>query len=130
MSRLYYPKPTMGKLASGGGGAIDIGDTTKKIGKLIPTELITAYAGLVSASAAIYWQSFRIPAIWACFAICLILTPFYLDHVADPGKPKRNQIIVGTVAFPVWAYLVRRPSHTCLLRCQPWHNFGHDFQFG
>jgi hypothetical protein len=90
----------------GGGGSVDLGDATKKIGQLIPTELITAYAGLVSASAAIHWQSVRLPAVWICFAICLILTPFYLNHVADPGKPKRNQIIVGTLAFPVWAYLV------------------------
>jgi hypothetical protein len=106
MSRLYYPKPTMGKMASGAGGGVDLGDVTKKVAKLIPTELVTAYAALVSASAAVHWPSFRGPAVWACFVICWILTPFYLNHVADPGKPKRNQIIFGTLAFPIWAYLV------------------------
>jgi hypothetical protein len=70
MSRLYYPKPTAGKMASGGGGGIDLGDATKKMGQLIPTELVTAYAALVSASAAIHWPSFHVPAVWACFVVC------------------------------------------------------------
>jgi hypothetical protein len=54
----------------------------------------------------IRWEIARQPAAWICFAICWLLTPAYLNMVADPGKPKRNQIIVGTLAFPVWAYLV------------------------
>jgi hypothetical protein len=106
MSRLYYPKIVQANLAGGADGGVDVGEAAKKIGKLIPTELITAYAALVSASMAIHWPSFRQPAFWVCFAICWVLTPIYLNMVADPGKPKRNQIIVGTVAFPIWAYLV------------------------
>lgn len=106
MSRLYYPKIMPAKMASGDNGGVDVGDAAKKIAKLIPTELVTAYAALVSASLAIRWESVRHPVFWICFAICWGLTPIYLNMVADPGKPKRNQIIVGTVAFPVWAYLV------------------------
>jgi hypothetical protein len=106
MSRLYYPKTKRGDLAGGGEDGIDIGDATKKTAKLIPTELVTAYAALVSASMVIRWVNFRQPAVWICFFICLVLTPVYLNYVADPGKPKRNQIIVGTFAFPVWAYLI------------------------
>lgn len=106
MSRLYYPKPQQGTLASGGPGSVDLGDATKKIAKLIPVELVTAYAALVSASMTIRWTNIRQPAVWICFLICWALTPVHLNNVADPGKPKRNQIIAGTMAFPIWAYLI------------------------
>ena len=108
MARLYYPKTADAKLATGGGGGngLDVGDTAKKIGKLIPVEIVTAYAAMVSASMAIRWTQVRFPAFVVCFIICLVLTPIYLNSVADPGKPKQNQILVGTAAFPIWAYLI------------------------
>lgn len=108
MSRLYYPQDQAGVLAGAGddNNGIDVGEAAKKVAKLIPTEIVTAYAALVSASAAIRFEAWRNPAVWICFAICLVLTPFYLNHVADAARPKRNQIIVGTLAFPVWAYLI------------------------
>jgi len=106
MSRLYYPPVTRG-LVAGGQDQFDAGEAIKKIGKLIPAELITAYGALVGASLAIQWKDFHLPVAAACFVICWILTPIYLNAVADKdAKPKRNQIIVGTLAFPIWAYLV------------------------
>jgi hypothetical protein len=42
----------------------------------------------------------------ASFLLCLILTPIYLNRMADKGKPKRNHLIVSSVAFVVWAYFV------------------------
>lgn len=105
-SRLYYPKTQGPSLASGKASPVDVGDAAKKIGKNIPTELVTAYGTLVSAAMTLKWQDFHIGAAIGCFFLCWILTPFYLNMVADKGKPKRNQIIVGTLAFPLWAYLV------------------------
>ncbi len=105
MSRLYYPPIQRARLASGR-DSLDPGEAAKKIGKLIPTELVTAYGALVGASLALRWQGARMPTVAICFLACWALTPFYLNHVADKGKPKRNQIILGTLAFPVWAYLV------------------------
>ena len=110
MERLYYPRVRTGGLASGGssGGStdVDVGEAAKKIGKLIPSQLVTAYAALVSASMAMRFESARLPVVGVCFVICWILTPFYLNHVATAGKPKRNHIFVSTVAFPIWAYLI------------------------
>lgn len=106
MSRLYYPPARMGTLASGDDSGVDIGDAAKKIGKIIPTELVTAYAALVSASMSIRFEQLRLPLFGVCFLVCLFLTPYYLNKAADPGKPKRNHIIVSTFAFPIWAYLV------------------------
>jgi hypothetical protein len=107
VSRLYYPKPQTGGLATGKDGiTVDAGEVFRKIAKLIPTELVAGYGALVSLCFVIRWETWRIPAVWLCFALCLILTPIYLNKVADRGKPKRNQIIVGTIAFPIWAYQV------------------------
>jgi hypothetical protein len=106
MERLYYPPPQVGGLASGGGTDVDVGQAAEKIGKLIPSELLTAYAALVSASMVIKYEAARLPVAGICFAICLILTPLYLKRVATEGKPKRNHLIVSTIAFPVWAYLI------------------------
>jgi hypothetical protein len=105
-SRLYYPKKQGALLASGAATPADVGDAAKKIGKNIPTELVTAYGALVSAAMTLKWEHFRIWVAFGCLVLCWILTPFYLNMVADKGKPKRNQIIVGTLAFPLWAYLV------------------------
>jgi hypothetical protein len=107
-SRLYYPPKDKATLASGEETAASAaGEAAKKIAKLIPTELVTAYGALVGASLAIRWANLRLPGVAICFVICWVLTPVYLNLVADKdGKPKRNQIIVGTLAFPIWAYLV------------------------
>jgi hypothetical protein len=106
MSRLYYPPQITGELAGGKRKGFDPTDAAKKIGKIIPTELITAYGALVSACMAIRFEALRFPLFWICFLICWALTPFYLDKMADKGKPKRNHLIVSTAAFPFWAYLV------------------------
>jgi hypothetical protein len=105
-SRLYYPKTVTGTLATGEATSFDVADAGKKIVKNIPTELVTAYGALISAAMSLKWQSAHLPAAVICLVVCWILTPIYLYKVADEGKPKRNQIIVGTLAFPLWAYLV------------------------
>jgi hypothetical protein len=67
---------------------------------------VTAYGALVSASTAIRFETLRLPIFVLCFVICFVLTPVYLNKMADKGKPKRNHLIVSSVAFPIWAYLV------------------------
>jgi hypothetical protein len=108
MSRLYYPPENKGALTKGGegeGGGFDAGEAGKKIAKLIPAEIITGYMGLIGVALNIRpdWQLY---AYAAFFLLCWVLTPFYLNQMAEPGKPKRNHLIVSSLAFPVWAYLV------------------------
>jgi hypothetical protein len=107
-SRLYYPKaPSLAMDANAPPPpSTPGGDAVKKIVQLIPTEIITGYAGLVSAAVSLKWLNMRGPALCVIFALCWILTPLYLNSVADADKPKRNQLIVGTLAFPVWVYIV------------------------
>lgn len=106
MSRLYYPPINKPKLASGTGPDVDPGEVARKIGKLIPSELVAGYAALVSVSLNIRFEDWRLPFFWIFFLLCWTLVPIYLNNAADPGKPKRNHIIVSTIAFPLWAYLI------------------------
>ncbi len=117
MSRLYYAQPraaamaaASAKDAAGSAAApsptqtFNINDTAAKVAKLVPAELITGYTALLgfaaNAGSAQFWCSV------AAFAVCLILTPIYLNTMADPNKPKAMHLIVSTVAFVVWAYFI------------------------
>ncbi len=106
MSRLYYPPAGRTTLAGGNGLYVDPNDALKKVAKLVPGELLTGYMGLISLS-----MNVENPAVlpWLfviSFILCLVLTPIYLQRMADAGKPKRNHLIVSTVAFVIWAYFV------------------------
>ncbi|WP_308909418.1 hypothetical protein [Pseudokordiimonas caeni] len=116
MSRLYYPPekpsqdfPTFKTAAPGGeppgAGGTEAGEAIKKVALLVPAELITAFTGLVGFCMNIEAPGVRMAVFAVCFIICWVLTPFYLNKMAEAGKPKRNHLIVSTVAFPVWAYL-------------------------
>ena len=114
MSRLYYPpevraaasdagvRSAAGSDQAGGSGS----EWPQKIAKLIPTELVTAYGALSGAILVVEMEAWRPPLYLVSFVLCMILTPIYLRK-ADPNNlPKRNHLIVSTIAFPVWAYLV------------------------
>jgi hypothetical protein len=106
LSRLYYPKPRPAGLAAGQNAPIDIKDVAKKVALIIPTELVTGYTALINFSMNVRWLRLRPWFYLGSFLLCLALTPYYLNKMADPGKPKRNHLIVSTVAFAVWAYFV------------------------
>lgn len=48
MERLYIPPEEGGELAAGRRGGFGAADAAKKIGKIIPAELVTAFGALVS----------------------------------------------------------------------------------
>ena len=107
MSRLYYPPPQPGALAAGKKKPkFDIQDTAKKVALLIPSELVTAYSGLISLSQNVKHESWRPWLFGFSFVLCLVLTPIYLWNMRDKGKTKpiRIHLIVSTLAFVVWAY--------------------------
>ena len=104
MSRLYYsPK---GELRLSSGPQLDIEEIGKKVAKLIPSELITAYTGLVTLTLNVKIATLRPWLFAASFLFCLVMTPIYLNHMAEANKPKRNHLIVSSFAFIVWAYFV------------------------
>ena len=106
MSRLYYPPPPPAGLAAGQSAPLDIKDLAKKIALIIPTELVTGYTALVNFSMNVRWVWLRPWCFLVSFLLCLVLTPYYLSKIADAGRPKRNHLIISTIAFAVWAYFV------------------------
>jgi|HubBroStandDraft_6_1064221.scaffolds.fasta_scaffold123808_1 hypothetical protein len=101
MSRIVNPKPLAIE-------ATEIPDTYKekleRVAKYIPGEVLATYLFLngISATAPagherLFWYALS-------FAICLLCTPLYFHFVADPGDAVRNQQVVSTVAFVLWAY--------------------------
>lgn len=105
MSRLYYPPVPEVDFADATQG-VDIGDLSKKVAKLIPSELITGYSALISLSMNVKNQAWHPWLFGFAFFLCLILTPVYLARMGDPGKPKRNHLITSTIAFAIWAYFI------------------------
>jgi hypothetical protein len=106
LSRLYYPPPPPAGLAAGESAPLDIKDLAKKVAQIIPAELVTGYTALISFSMNVRWGRVRPWCFLLSFVLCWALTPYYLNKMADPGKPKRNHLIISTIAFAIWAYFV------------------------
>lgn len=106
MGRLYYEKkydPTQPKtFAKEGQG---FGDYLDKVARLIPSEIIAGYLTMIGFVGSVKNTQTQNIIAWIVFAIGLILTPIYLNNVAEADKPKRNHLILSTVAFLVWAYV-------------------------
>ena len=106
MGRLYYEKkydPIQPRAFEGEGKGFS--DYLEKVARLIPSEIIAGYLtmmGFVGSVKDIHTQNVI---AWIVFSIGLILTPIYLSNVAEADKPKRNHLILSTVAFLVWAYV-------------------------
>lgn len=104
MSRLYYPPPAKSELSTGETSGVDTKQALEKVAKLIPSEVITAYTGLVSLFLNLKTPRSQSIGFGIAFILGVILTPVYLNNMAEAGKPKRNHLIVSTFAFVVWAY--------------------------
>jgi hypothetical protein len=78
----------------------------EKVAKVVPSEIVAGYLTLVGFVPLIRQATIRPWVYAAAFAICVILTPLYMNAQADKAKPKRRHLILSTVAFIVWAYAV------------------------
>ena len=97
---------TMSGSPDSSAASTDAGEFTQKIVKMVPTELVTAYTAAVGVISDVANEETRMIAYAVTFLVCLILTPIYLNQQAEAGKPKVVHIVLSTLAFPVWAYLV------------------------
>jgi hypothetical protein len=75
-----------------------------KISKLIPSEIIAGYLAMFGFVGDIP-KNLQTAVYWLIVMVCLILTPLYLNVVSTPNKPKRNHLIISTIAFVVWVYV-------------------------
>jgi phosphoglycerol transferase MdoB-like AlkP superfamily enzyme len=106
MGRLYYEKKhdsTQPKAFAGEGQGFS--DYLDKVARLIPSEIIAGYLTMIGFVGSVKNIQTQNVIAWIVFAIGLILTPIYLNNVAQADKPKRNHLILSTVAFLVWAYV-------------------------
>jgi hypothetical protein len=101
MSRIVNPKP----LAV---AANEVPDTYKdkleRVAKYIPGEVLATYLFLNGISATASEGHQRL--IWYAlsFVVCLVCTPLYFHFVGSAGDAIRNQQIVSSIAFILWAY--------------------------
>jgi len=106
MGRLYYEKQidlTQPKAFEGEGQ--DFNDYLNKVARLVPSEIIAGYLTMIGFVGSIKNMQAQNIITWVVFAISIVLTPIYLNNVADADKPKRNHLILSTIAFLVWAYV-------------------------
>ena len=88
-------------------------DYFSRLLKYIPAEVVALY---VSAGGVVPTDHpKRVTYLWVIFVFCAIATPVYMfvtarDEVTK--KPIWKQIILATIAFPVWAYALGGPFAT------------------
>jgi len=104
MGRLYYEKKNGPYAKAIDGNQQNFNTYLEKVSKLIPSEIIAGYLTMIGFVESIKILDKGVVA-WVIFAAGLILTPFYLNNVAEADKPKKNHLILSTVAFLVWAYV-------------------------
>ena len=105
MSRLFYDQPKSSGNKAAGANAQAFRNYLDKVASLVPGEVLAGYLFLIGAASAIKNSNIQIACYWIAFAAGLILTPIYLNIVSEPGKPKRNHLIISFFSFIVWAYV-------------------------
>lgn len=126
MSRLYYEsevrkkKPRLANAVPEEEDDSSDGQSIKgyleKVSSLIPAEVIAGYLAmfgfvpLIDSQAEGGLSPTEVAVAWAIFALCLILTPVYLNYQAEKGRPKKIHLIVSTIAFVIWAYVTTGSS--------------------
>jgi hypothetical protein len=106
MGRLYYEKPVnplQPKAYSGEEG--NVKHYLDKVSKLIPSEIIAGYLVMSGFVPLVHTRFDQRIVYFIIFLLCQILTPVYLNSQAESNKPKRNHLVISSVAFTVWAYV-------------------------
>jgi len=109
MSRFVTPKTKGAKAQAGRGTKEGVRDYAERVAKYVPAEVIAAYLAIVSitegtSEAATHG---RYAGLMFALAFGLIITPFYLKKLAEPGEPWCKQSAVSIIAFIVWTYSMK-----------------------
>jgi hypothetical protein len=89
-----------------------------RLAKYIPAEVVGLYlfvTGVIPQNAG------EAAAQWVVFAACCVLTVVYMWYVTrrEGGKPLWLQVVLATVAFPIWVFAIGGPFKM-LAWYQPW----------
>jgi hypothetical protein len=88
-------------------------DFKERLVKLIPSEIITAYASILGLlKVATIPPTTNMIIQWVVFFILLVLTPVYLYFIALVKK--QGQIIFTTIAFVIWVTVVGGPFESIM----------------
>jgi len=82
-----------------------------RLAKYIPAEIVGLYLFMTGVIPQTSGQS-NATAHWIVFAACCGLTFVYMWHVTrkeGSGKPLWSQVILATIAFPVWVFAIGGP---------------------
>ena len=96
-----------------------LGSQDAYLGRLIgyiPSEMVALYLFAVGmATSGARTDHTRLLAYWVIFALVWILTPVYMRFATrDPAKgPLWPQVLLATLAFPVWVYATGGPFAMC-----------------
>ncbi len=85
-------------------------DYLGRLAKYIPAEIVGLYIGMVAAAPAGHPKIGTI--LWVIFGLNFVLVPIYMFIVTsrETGKgPLWPQIVLATIAFPVWAFAMGGP---------------------
>ncbi len=85
----------------------------ERVAKYVPAEIIAGYTPLMALAAANGGEKPTEVTLWLAGLVFLagfIATPLYLWRVSGKvGKSKPIQIVIATIAFPLWAYVLGGP---------------------
>jgi hypothetical protein len=92
---------TKAAVLSGGGTQEDY---LGRVVKYIPAEIVTLYVSAIGIVPDTNLN--RNTFLWGIFAFCAVGTPVFMSLVTRDAnkKPLLTQVILATVAFPIWAY--------------------------
>lgn len=108
MGRLVDPRQPGPHGVAGGNDKDAAQDYLERISKYVPAEILAAYlTGLpVIAATTKEGETLRTILYGALLLVCLVFTPIYLNFMADPKKPKRLHLFIGSLALIIWAYSI------------------------
>lgn len=95
---------------TGGGSPQAPDDYLGRLAKYIPAEIVGLYVAMIAAASPKHPSYQTI--LWVIFALNALLVPVYMWIVTsrDPAKkPLWMQIVLATIAFPVWAFAMGGP---------------------
>lgn len=119
MSRLHYDRQVTTDSDMGGGPPVttlggaptvpapsDGGnkqDYFEKVAKLVPSEVIAGYLAMSGFVPDISDEDSQSTLFRVIFFFCLVLTPLYLNYMAEAGRPRVIHLVVSSIGFVVWA---------------------------
>lgn len=108
MARLVRAKRVGERAFAADAGKKAIQDYLERVAKYVPAEILAAYlTALPIISGTTDSGSKTRKTYFAILLIgCAILTPFYLNFMAESDQPKRTHLIVGSFAYLIWVYSI------------------------